>query len=97
MGEIIELSCPCGYTTRRLAVGGLFSGVAELFCCRTCVAVVSVLVWGSGYQQDLVGDLEISCPDCRGYDLVRFGADRHEGECPRCGREMVRQCLGIAD
>jgi hypothetical protein len=85
VGDVVEIRCACGYHTRDLAAGGLFSGLAELFTCRTCVAVVSALVWGSGYDEDLDGELKPTCPDCNGDDLVDPVDERLDGDVERAG------------
>ena len=99
MGHLLALRCDCGYRADNLVSDGLFSGVAEVFICRDCLEVVSALVWSSGYLEEIApGPVAPECPRCGGRDLERFGdGGIPAGPCPRCGRQVATESIGIAD
>lgn len=97
MAELLQLSCTCGYETR-VADGGLFAGVVDLYVCSDCRAVVGVLTWSSGHRGESPGRVEPVCPECRGNNIDAWREDdQRTGPCPRCGDEMTVESVGIAD
>src|SRR4051812_41115459 len=98
MGDLLALECSCGYSAAGLVSGGLFAGVAEIFTCLDCREVVSALVWSSGHSGSRpLGELERACPQCAGDNLREWAGERRTGNCPRCGKSLVAQSVGIAD
>jgi len=99
VAELIEVTCDCGYRTT-VADGGLFAGVTELFVCRDCREVVSVLVWSSGIGADAPpgGPVDPTCGQCGGTNVQawREGENR-TGVCPRCAAPLDVTSVGLAD
>jgi hypothetical protein len=97
VAELLRLSCGCGYEAE-VADGGLFAGVVDLFVCSDCEAVVDVLTWRSGYRGEEPGAVVPACPRCQGTNIALWREEsRRSGPCPRCGREMTVESVGIAD
>jgi hypothetical protein len=99
MAQLLDLRCRCGYRATNLVDGGLMSGVARLFSCSQCSAVVSALTWSVGIQGGAPpGDVKATCPSCRGTELEPWGADSPpRGICPGCGETISTVSIGIAD
>jgi predicted RNA-binding Zn-ribbon protein involved in translation (DUF1610 family) len=82
----------------RVADGGLFAGVVDLYVCRECRAVVDVLTWRSGHRGQTPGSVAPACPRCGSVEIVEWReGDDQPGPCPRCGRAMTVESVGIAD
>lgn len=98
MAEMLEITCACGYRAE-VAEGGLFAGVVELFVCDDCQEIVDILVWGSGYRDDIpVGAIEPRCDRCHEQRVRRWRIDEERGgNCPRCEKRVIVTSVGIAD
>jgi hypothetical protein len=97
VAELLSISCACRYEAR-VADGGLFAGVAELFVCDECREVVDILVWSSGFRGKTRGSVEPVCPRCSGTSLRQWrDGEERAGPCPRCGRITTVTSIGIAD
>jgi hypothetical protein len=97
VAELLDISCACGYAAK-VADGGLFAGVVELFVCDDCRDVVDVLAWSSGHGGKTPGAVEPVCPSCKGTNLRRWrGGEERAGPCPRCGLMTTVTSIGIAD
>lgn len=98
MGHLLRVNCGCGYENDRLASNGLFAGLAAVFTCPSCTELVTALYWGSGYAGGPVGDVLPRCPRCESTAIERWGdGDMPHGPCPKCGRDIVSESIGIAD
>lgn len=75
------------------------SGVIDLFVCADCREVVSAQTWSVGYRSDHPeGDVAPTCPRCGGGNTTPWGeGDTPAGACPRCGRRVQTESIGIAD
>ncbi len=97
MAELLRLSCGCGYEAE-VADGGLFAGVVALYICGDCEAVVDVLTWSSAFHGEEPGAVEPACSRCQGTNLALWREESsRSGRCPRCGREITVESVGIAD
>jgi hypothetical protein len=98
MAELLEITCDCGYRAK-VADGGLFAGVVELFTCDDCREVVDVLIWSSGHRdRSPPGEVEPRCPRCDSARVRRWREDDERvGLCPRCARPATVESIGIAD
>jgi hypothetical protein len=98
MGALLEVACECGYQAEdELVLGLVMSGaVFELFVCTSCREVICA------ETSIRLSDLQESatrpeCPLCRGRELTIWSEDDMRGPCPRCGRHITAQAVGIAD
>jgi hypothetical protein len=91
--------CSCGYHSERLVSAAVFGGVSEVFTCLSCREVVSAFVSGTGYDRGFpAGPVTPKCGHCGGTELVPFGGgDVPVGPCPRCGKPVQTELIGIAD
>lgn len=99
MGDLLKLECECGYRADHLVSGGVMSAVIDLFICADCGDVISAQTWSVGYGDDKAqGEVTPTCPSCGGGTLQSWGeGEPLAGQCPRCGRRVQTESVGIAD
>lgn len=96
IGDLLDLSCACGYRATDLDKGVLMSGVSDLFTCSRCADVVSA--WVGRWPDDPPGSVKATCPQCDGGELEPWGRGTPpRGPCPRCGEMVSTVSVGIAD
>jgi len=102
MGNLLDVSCPCGYRAEGLCEGGLLGGkVAGVFACADCAELVSALVYsanpeGLDRRVSVKGQLVVvpRCPRCGSADVERWSSG---APCPRCEQPLAAEIVGIAD
>jgi len=100
MGEIAIIDCPCGFAQDELFIGVGMAGVRLApVSCSTCgklhvIATGSVFANRDEARPIAVRSAADGCPVCGSTVVEIAGAG---GPCPRCGRSLRIETVGLWD
>jgi hypothetical protein len=102
VGGMAEVRCECGFTDDSLDMGMGRSGVARTsVSCRTCGVIHSIVtedLFGAAGAADgepcTVRSVADGCPECGGKVSA---ITARGGPCPRCGRRLRIEFVGLSD
>lgn len=96
VADVLAMRCGCGYSRRELDSGGLMAGVVALFRCADCQDIVSAAT--GLIDRGELHWVEPLCPGCGATGIEPWGeGEPPAGVCPRCGKSVQTEVVGIAD